>query len=138
MARKLVLMEQDLERSEEKVELSERYLWFFVCSLTQILFSLCMHCDRSKLLVHCQLIPHSLLSFSKIVELEEELRVVGNNLKSLEVSEEKVYSPFFQFLPYPLLFQGIFPIVFFIDIYKLFVYFILKLKIDAEQQITLL
>lgn len=29
------------------------------------------------------------LNFSKIVELEEELRVVGNNLKSLEVSEEK-------------------------------------------------
>ncbi len=27
---------------------------------------------------------------TKIVELEEELRVVGNNLKSLEVSEEKV------------------------------------------------
>lgn len=25
------------------------------------------------------------------MELEEELRVVGNNLKSLEVSEEKVY-----------------------------------------------
>uniref|UniRef100_A0A182SN93 Uncharacterized protein n=1 Tax=Anopheles maculatus TaxID=74869 RepID=A0A182SN93_9DIPT len=50
VARKLVLMEQDLERSEEKVEMNE----------------------------------------SKIVELEEELRVVGNNLKSLEVSEEKV------------------------------------------------
>lgn len=30
------------------------------------------------------------LPYSKIVELEEELRVVGNNLKSLEVSEEKV------------------------------------------------
>lgn len=30
---------------------------------------------------------------SKIVELEEELRVVGNNLKSLEVSEEKVWIP---------------------------------------------
>ncbi|KAI5722955.1 hypothetical protein M8J76_016116 [Diaphorina citri] len=28
-------------------------------------------------------------SDAKIVELEEELRVVGNNLKSLEVSEEK-------------------------------------------------
>ncbi|KAK6643944.1 hypothetical protein RUM43_000209 [Polyplax serrata] len=28
-------------------------------------------------------------SNKKIVELEEELRVVGNNLKSLEVSEEK-------------------------------------------------
>lgn len=26
---------------------------------------------------------------SKIVEMEEELRVVGNNLKSLELSEEK-------------------------------------------------
>jgi tropomyosin-1 len=26
---------------------------------------------------------------TKIIELEEELRVVGNNLKSLEVSEEK-------------------------------------------------
>ena len=31
---------------------------------------------------------------SKIVELEEELRVVGNNLKSLEVSEEKVSTDF--------------------------------------------
>lgn len=31
-----------------------------------------------------------LLFYSKIVELEEELKVVGNNLKSLEVSEEKV------------------------------------------------
>lgn len=39
VARKLVLMEQDLERSEEKVELSERfvmlinaYVFVFVCS----------------------------------------------------------------------------------------------------------
>jgi hypothetical protein len=31
----------------------------------------------------------SVVNYSKIVELEEELRVVGNNLKSLEVSEEK-------------------------------------------------
>ena len=30
----------------------------------------------------------------KIIELEEELRVVGNNLKSLEVSEEKVRTDF--------------------------------------------
>jgi tropomyosin-1 len=29
------------------------------------------------------------MNCSKIVELEEELRVVGNNLKSLELSEEK-------------------------------------------------
>ena len=32
---------------------------------------------------------------AKIVELEEELRVVGNNLKSLEVSEEKVSLKYF-------------------------------------------
>ncbi|GBP06821.1 Tropomyosin-2 [Eumeta japonica] len=50
VARKLVMMEQDLEKAEERAEHGE----------------------------------------CKIVELEEELRVVGNNLKSLEVSEEKV------------------------------------------------
>lgn len=38
----------------------------------------------------CYLIMYYLLC-RKIVELEEELRVVGNNLKSLEVSEEKVH-----------------------------------------------
>lgn len=31
--------------------------------------------------------------FSKIVELEEELRIVGNNMKSLEVSEQEVIIP---------------------------------------------
>ena len=31
-------------------------------------------------------------SFSKILELEEELKVVGNNMKSLEVSEQEVKS----------------------------------------------
>ena len=41
---------------------------------------------------------------SKIVELEEELRVVGNNLKSLEVSEEKVIV--FLFLQYHKIFQN--------------------------------
>ena len=51
VARKLAMVEADLERAEERAETGE----------------------------------------SKIVELEEELRVVGNNLKSLEVSEEKVY-----------------------------------------------
>ncbi|KOC68369.1 Tropomyosin [Habropoda laboriosa] len=49
VARKLAMVEADLERAEERAEAGE----------------------------------------SKIVELEEELRVVGNNLKSLEVSEEK-------------------------------------------------
>jgi hypothetical protein len=31
-----------------------------------------------------------LLFFRKILELEEELKVVGNNMKSLEVSEQEV------------------------------------------------
>ncbi|XP_043207013.1 tropomyosin-like isoform X2 [Amphibalanus amphitrite] len=35
-------------------------------------------------------LEHAETGQSKIVELEEELRVVGNNLKSLEVSEEKI------------------------------------------------
>ena len=30
------------------------------------------------------------VSFSKVTELEEELKVVGNNMKSLEVSEQEV------------------------------------------------
>ena len=37
----------------------------------------------------------SFVFYRKIVELEEELRVVGNNLKSLEVSEEKVMNLFY-------------------------------------------
>ena len=30
------------------------------------------------------------INFSKVTELEEELKVVGNNMKSLEVSEQEV------------------------------------------------
>lgn len=33
---------------------------------------------------------NSWFAYRKIMELEEELKVVGNSLKSLEVSEEKV------------------------------------------------
>lgn len=36
------------------------------------------------------LMPFLVNRYSKIMELEEELKVVGNSLKSLEVSEEKV------------------------------------------------
>merc|ERR1711992_36143 len=48
-AKKLQMVESDLDRAEERADTGE----------------------------------------TKIIELEEELRVVGNNLKSLEVSEEK-------------------------------------------------
>ena len=40
--------------------------------------------------------------YRKIVELEEELRVVGNNLKSLEVSEEKVFHSLSRHIPFIL------------------------------------
>ena len=49
VARKLAMVEGDLERAEERAEAGE----------------------------------------SKIVDLEEELRVIGENLKALEVAEEK-------------------------------------------------
>lgn len=47
------------------------------------------------------------LFYSKIVELEEELRVVGNNLKSLEVSEEKVRNYNFYYLLHTKYFRWI-------------------------------
>ena len=42
-------------------------------------------------MLHCHAYIFQLIisGETKIIELEEELRVVGNNLKSLEVSEEK-------------------------------------------------
>lgn len=60
------MVEADLERAEERAEAGEKW-W--------------MH-------INIYYWPYW-DNFSKIVELEEELRVVGNNLKSLEVSEEK-------------------------------------------------
>ena len=107
-----------MERSEEKVELSERYLRAFTNGMHFV-----------------ELFPWWIFSnpplylCSKIVELEEELRVVGNNLKSLEVSEEKVKhvvpkggSSSFR--------RAIIIIEFILIPYQLFVY--LKLKFDAH------
>jgi hypothetical protein len=47
-----------------------------------------------------------LLSSSKILELEEELKVVGNNMKSLEVSEQEVKKTNPQFISNIYLFLG--------------------------------
>lgn len=82
-------MEQDLERSEEKVELSDRFVTHnAILSITFLMLWLPSLTPISWILKI--LIKISVHFRSKIVELEEELRVVGNNLKSLEVSEEKV------------------------------------------------
>jgi tropomyosin len=50
MARRIAMLESDLEKAEERASSSE----------------------------------------TKITQLEEELHIVGNNLKSLEISKEKV------------------------------------------------
>jgi len=42
-------------------------------------------------------ISSNIVVCSKIVELEEELKVVGNNMKSLELSEQEVKSAFDDF-----------------------------------------
>ncbi|ETN79931.1 Tropomyosin [Necator americanus] len=111
VARKLAMVEADLERAEERAEAGENKIVeleeelrvvgnnlkslelseekalekedIFADQLRQLDFrmkepELC--CEQCKWLCFV---------YSKIVELEEELRVVGNNLKSLEVSEEK-------------------------------------------------
>lgn len=48
--------------------------------------------------------------YRKIVELEEELRVVGNNLKSLEVSEEKVSHSLSRFISFILITKFLLPL----------------------------
>ncbi|PSN46959.1 Tropomyosin [Blattella germanica] len=75
VARKLAMVEADLERAEERAETGESYVARKLVMMEQDL-------ERAE-----ERAEHS---DGKIVELEEELRVVGNNLKSLEVSEEKV------------------------------------------------
>lgn len=96
-------MEQDLERSEEKNELSERFVlaWLhpvFFCFVWNDFVRWAK--IFTKISTHYTFLLISnfflVLENSKIVELEEELRVVGNNLKSLEVSEEKVIFAYFQ------------------------------------------
>ena len=36
---------------------------------------------------------------SKIIELEEELKIVGNNMKSLEIAEQEVRAPLIAHAP---------------------------------------
>merc|ERR1712213_36432 len=100
--RRIQLLEEDLERSEERL-----------ATATQKLAEASHAADESErirkalenknnmeddrvAILEAQLAQAKLIAEegaetgeSKIVELEEELRVVGNNLKSLEVSEEK-------------------------------------------------
>ena len=87
MARRIAMLEADLERAEERATTGEGYVSFN--SIVTDLRSLFAIFTKTNGFLSIQLI-NVFLIYRKIVELEEELRVVGNNLKSLEVSEEKV------------------------------------------------
>lgn len=101
------MVEADLERAEERAEAGEKWVFFKVVTkipkislITFLLFnteffSLLLFDEKSIINAYSFKLSSSPtffnqnVRFSKIVELEEELRVVGNNLKSLELSEEK-------------------------------------------------
>ncbi|KAF5394877.1 Tropomyosin [Paragonimus heterotremus] len=73
-ARKLTITEVELERAESRLEAAERV--GLAPSLVSLLFTHVLSVNL-------------VLSESKITELEEELRIVGNNVKSLEISEQE-------------------------------------------------
>lgn len=74
MARRIALLEGDLERAEERATKSERFGTFIIMTIV------------NEKLNH---FSHFIVN-SKGIELDNELRKVGNNLKSLEANEEKV------------------------------------------------
>lgn len=76
ISRKLAFVEDELEAAEERVKSSEAY----VGMKSKIIFV-----KSHSLLVMLLISIHR-----KIMEREDELFIVGNILKSLEVSEEKV------------------------------------------------
>ena len=71
VARKLAMVEGDLTRAEERAEAGK--------SISRKFFQI------SRLFSNFTFF----LGESKIVDLEEELRIIGENLKALEVAEEK-------------------------------------------------
>lgn len=75
ISRKLAFVEDELEAAEERVKSSEAYVEWNR-KLFWINFSI--------------LLISSITIHRKIMEREDELFIVGNILKSLEVSEEKV------------------------------------------------
>uniref|UniRef100_A0A0K0G2S4 Tropomyosin n=1 Tax=Strongyloides venezuelensis TaxID=75913 RepID=A0A0K0G2S4_STRVS len=110
VARKLAMVEADLERAEERAEAGENKIVELEEELRVVGNNLkSLELSEEKALekeeafdnqiraLDARLKEVKIYSFfyiyfpliHKIVELEEELRVVGNNLKSLEVSEEK-------------------------------------------------
>ncbi|KAK3866272.1 hypothetical protein Pcinc_028179 [Petrolisthes cinctipes] len=85
VARKLAMVEADLERAEERAETGESKLTVSLSVVVWLLARKCVMLEND--LERAE--ERAEAAEGKIVELEEELRVVGNNLKSLEVSEEK-------------------------------------------------
>lgn len=82
VSRKLHVLESELERAEERAEVSELWAW-------HIRKERIKHPTVKSLLV-------LFLAYRKCADLEEELKNVSNNLKSLEAQSEKVKSWFDQ------------------------------------------
>ncbi|KAF7255537.1 hypothetical protein EG68_09275 [Paragonimus skrjabini miyazakii] len=75
-ARKLAILEVDFERAESRLEAAERRIKELESELKKLTCLLKSHEIKQE-------------QVDKIVELEEELRVVGNNMKALEISEQE-------------------------------------------------
>lgn len=83
VTRKLLVLEGELERAEERAEVSELWVW--------------LHQERER--IKHPKVKYALvlvLAYRKCADLEEELKNVTNNLKSLEAQSEKVKSWFDQ------------------------------------------
>ena len=103
IAKKLQMVEADLDRAEERAETGKFTFYNILKNLQKLPFPsglppklysnilvVLYYMEVSSCIasIHSTCLLYN-LGESKIIELEEELRVVGNNLKSLEVSEEK-------------------------------------------------
>ncbi|KAF5395089.1 hypothetical protein PHET_07950 [Paragonimus heterotremus] len=100
-ARKLAILEVDFERAESRLEAAERRIKELESELKKLTCLLKSHEIKQEQLSFpiysdhtCKETPTHLILKSvsispKIVELEEELRVVGNNMKALEISEQE-------------------------------------------------
>merc|ERR1712193_287443 len=84
--RRIQNLEEDLEKSEERLVIATQKL-DLASTAGDDSQRMCKVLENKSVSDEARM--ESLESEHKIIELEEELRVVGNNLKSLEVSEEK-------------------------------------------------
>ena len=92
ISKKLLQCEADLERAEERAETGEAIIFNFFQETGASILLTTFHFILQETVFST--FSFSLLGETHIMELEEELRVVANNLKSLEVFTND--NPFFE------------------------------------------